>query len=225
MPQPREVHRTIAPRDFIGKGDSVDTKSEKVPQNAVQAVNFHDLPAKYIGYRIHEYGQIGVKAKAWLDKPLSNLYLHGLTGGRKTSLAIATLIEYRQRWANERYQKWLQRFDNWSEYEDRPAGGGIFLPMYDAVGIFRDFKTDAALQARARFRSIDLLIIDDIGKHRQTDHIVETLVHIFHARHDQNKRTIITSNMTLQECGNALGEATARRIAEGVVLKMDRVKK
>ena len=140
---------------------------------------------------------------AWLEDPDSwCLYLWGATGGRKTTLAAAVLMELRRRTPSSRRR-------------------GLFLPAYTIVRKIRNLET--AAKVLAEWRKEPWLVIDDLGKHRDTPYVHEQLLHLLHERYDWAKpgeRTIITANMDLDTLAKRMDPATARRLEEGTVLQL-----
>lgn len=63
---------------------------------------------------------------------------------------------------------------------------------------------DARVELESRLFHTPLLVIDDLGAERDqaTDFTRRTLLMIYEARHDHRKRTIFTSNKSLQDLGD-----------------------
>lgn len=59
-----------------------------------------------------------------------------------------------------------------------------------------------------------LLILDDIGAEKATDFVAETLYRIVNHRYVHQLPTIFTSNCTVQELADKIGERSASRIVE-----------
>lgn len=141
----------------------------------------------------------------WLADGLCwSLYLHGPTDVRKTTLAAATLLRLRETAAS-------------------PAG--VFVPAYRAVAVFRDISSEHQRERIRDYVRTPWLVLDDLGKHRDTPHVVEQMLMLIHERDDwhnpeRNTRTIITANMDLDELAKRIDAATARRLAEGMVIHM-----
>ncbi len=146
--------------------------------------------------------------EAWLDDLSSwSMFIHGKTGSRKTSLAIATILKYRLMLG------------------EPPIGD--FVPAYEAVRIFRSLDNPQTAQRLRKWRATSLLVLDDLGKHRDTPNTVEQLLFLLHYRYDwadDYRRTIVTSQMSLDELGSRIDGATARRLSEGAVLELERPK-
>lgn len=69
-------------------------------------------------------------------------------------------------------------------------------------------------EALRRARTTSLLVLDDLGAERPTDWVQEQLYLIINERHDNRLDTVITSNLTLDQLADRIGERTIWRIAE-----------
>lgn len=61
---------------------------------------------------------------------------------------------------------------------------------------------------------VDLLIIDDVGKERNTEWSNSILYRLINSRYENYKSTIITTNLSIGELENEIGKATVSRIIE-----------
>lgn len=59
-----------------------------------------------------------------------------------------------------------------------------------------------------------VLILDDMGVEKATDFVAETLYRIINHRYIHMLPTVITSNLSLQELADRIGERSASRIVE-----------
>lgn len=59
-----------------------------------------------------------------------------------------------------------------------------------------------------------ILILDDVGSEKVSDWTIETLYHLINDRYENNKPTIITSNLSLKELAEKVGDRIPSRIAE-----------
>ncbi len=163
----------------------------------------HDIPLRYHKWRHESFGQrIQREILPFIqDKNIWSLYLHGGTGTKKTSLATAILMYARE--AKEH------------PHEQRL---GDFVPIYDAVQRLRSL--DSLQQTMRYWRRSLLLVLDDLGKSRDTPHVKEQLLFVLHARYDGMSKTIVTANVDLDGLAQHIDGATASRFQEGVVLDL-----
>lgn len=134
-----------------------------------------------------------------------SMYLWGETGSRKTTLAVATLVDFRRQY----------------RYDGRT---GFFAPAHTVARLLRNLGNPAAEQQIGFWRDTCFLILDDLGKHRDTPHVIEQVLFLLHHRYDwwePGDLTIVTANMDLDELGQRIDPATARRLAEGLVLHLE----
>jgi len=166
-----------------------------------------DIPLRFKVYGLNNFAAAVVKvAEEFLATPGPwwSLYLWGPTGSRKTSLAVAIMLRARHLY-------------------DSPRRVGRFVPAYQAVRVIRKVGDPDATKTVAGWRKTRLLLLDDLGKHRDTPHVQEQLLFLLHERYDWWEpvyRTIVTANMSLDELGERIDQATARRLREGRVLKL-----
>lgn len=130
--------------------------------------------------------------RLWFGEVWS-LYLHGSVGTGKTCFAK----EFHRLW--------------------RVDGGRSFFIAPDVlVRQIRDLETWADYQEY--WGKAALLILDDVGSHRSTPHLTEQLTMLLLRRHRENNRTLITSNLTVQEFAAAVDPRIASRLQEGEII-------
>ena len=65
-----------------------------------------------------------------------------------------------------------------------------------------------------RYLAADVLILDDLGAERLTEWAAERLYMLIGQRHDEERTTVFTSNLSLEDVAAKLGERTTWRILE-----------
>lgn len=65
----------------------------------------------------------------------------------------------------------------------------------------------------SKYSACPMLILDDIGVEKTSEWALQTLYIILNNRYSNQLQTIITSNLTIEEIGNKLGDRIASRIA------------
>lgn len=140
----------------------------------------------------------------YMDQKQKGLFMFGPQGRRKTTCATAILI----------YE--LERFlDKQSPYRSVQF---IFIPDL-LIQMQSCFVKDSGKQVAdiiERVSNYDFLIFDGMGEGgKQTDFVKGSLGTIIHHRDAQKKkkRTLVTSNFTLQELGELLDGRISSRIA------------
>jgi len=132
------------------------------------------------------------------EHPIKNLpeygsyYIWGPAGSGKTTMAAQMYIEARKKF-----------------YFDKLPGGCDFITVYDLLSNVRsaiDDPTrdpDSALQA---FAIRQYLVLDDLGATRTTDWELSQIQILINIRYEQLLTTVITSNHSLEELGEVLGD-------------------
>jgi len=165
-----------------------------------------DLPQRYL---VHSFGEfspvIQGEVHAFLEGPAWSLYLYGAAGTKKTSLAIAALVDLRRALPPP---------------QDRI---GVFVPAYTFARQARRMVESRNDQAILRWRTVPLLILDDLGANRDTPHVTETLLFLLEERYDHERKTIITTNLTLEQFAQHLDPRVASRLQEGMILDLGEV--
>lgn len=65
----------------------------------------------------------------------------------------------------------------------------------------------------------DYLFIDDIGSEKLSDYVVEFLYLIINGRYENMKRTVLATNLSIEEFGNRYGDRVLSRIGEMCIFK------
>lgn len=162
-----------------------------------------DLPERYLAHAFCDFAPgIRHRVQTFLEGPAWSLYLFGAAGTKKTSLAIAALVELRRALKPPR---------------DRI---GTFVPAYTFARQARKMVESRNDQAVANWRKAPLLILDDLGANRDTPHVTETLLFLLEERYDHERKTIITTNLSLEGFAKHLDPRVASRLQEGMILDL-----
>jgi len=201
-----EVIRTlaIARRRLCADGQTPDKFVSDWQQYLVENLQDGDVPLRYRKWRLHKY-PLPWQERAVdfiVGKDATTLFLTGCIGSKKTSFACAILLAWRAS------GMWLQ-----------PDGGHLvsfFVPAYEAARTYRDVSNphwEIEQWERAAF-----LVLDDLGANRFTPHLTEQLLLLIQRRYDNCLKTIITSNLSLDEIKRDIDERASSRLAEGMCL-------
>lgn len=125
-----------------------------------------------------------------------SLLLLGATGAGKTyqaygALRAAVLAHPRASWATTTYADFTAAL--------RPR------PKVD---------TEAEMD---RFRSVDLLLVDDLAAAKSSEWVEEVTYRLVNGRYEDMRPSIFTSNLALAELKEAIGDRVASRLAETCV--------
>ena len=164
--------------------------------------NWRFVPLRYRRWGLGDFSpELADAVRPFLYGDVSSLYLHGAVGSRKTSLACAVL----QSWACERGTEGM-------------SGHGAFVPMYLFAAAARDFESGK--ERLAHWRTAPILLLDDVGSHRDTPHLTESLLFLIGHRYDNERKTIVTTNLTLADFAKHVDPRAASRFQEGIVLNL-----
>lgn len=103
------------------------------------------------------------------------------------------------------------------------ASEGIYMPLYRTVsGLLQYIKGSydnrsgySESQAFAALVTPHLLVIDEVGATKPTEFELATLFNVINGRYEQQKPTIIITNLKPSELADALGERCVDRLREG----------
>lgn len=131
----------------------------------------------------------------WTSDDGQGLFIHGEYGTGKTSLAVCVLKAHIERYC--------------------VAGNFVTVPaLLDEIrATYRD-DSDGESALMSRVTSTSLLVLDDIGAERPTEWVVEKLFTVINYRHDHLLPTVFTSNLSIPQLAERLGERTTWRIVE-----------
>lgn len=87
----------------------------------------------------------------------------------------------------------------------------IVSRIYDTYGKDSDIST---MEIMHHITSVDLLIIDDLGKEHTSENVRTLLYQIINALYEDEKLVVITTNLSGKELSEKIGTATVSRITE-----------
>lgn len=200
-----EMQKVLLGNQSICKGCAADLLV-KAHQEHKQAVNqmvrekhFEGakLPARHANSGFREYitennGQKNAKSqcvkftKDFLEGVLRNLIMVGRTGTGKTHLACAVA---RNLLGARKYARYVTSED-----------------MANEIANAWTKPDDSEASAIYRFTEYDLLILDEYGLHDRHENRLQLVHKVLYARYDENKPTMLISNMTLDDLAKDLGD-------------------
>ena len=126
-----------------------------------------------------------------------SIILCGSTGCGKTHLAVAMLAE------------WLKKSGNMN---------ALFITTPDLLLEIRSSFSDRATMTEKElvehYSTRQLMVLDDLGAEKPTEHAIATLSLILDRRIRQERQTIITTNLTVEEIEAYTNARIASRISE-----------
>lgn len=125
----------------------------------------------------------------------NSLFVYGRAGTGKTHLAVAIL---KRRIGDHKTALFTTGADLWD----------AIRASFQNVGPSADELIEAA-------KTVDCLVLDDLGAERLTDWVREKAYQIINARYNWGLQTVLTSNRSLVQLGAAdsLGDRTVSRLA------------
>jgi DNA replication protein DnaC len=107
------------------------------------------------------------------------------------------------------------------------GGTGLYVTVMTMLGRIKDTFNKSAVETEAKvieaYRSVDLLVIDEVGKSVDSNYEHSQFFRILDLRYQDMKPTIVVSNLKPSDLRAFLGEAVADRMTEagGRVLMFD----
>lgn len=166
------------------------------------------IPERYRDFSIDTFPQSpenhnAIKAiKRWIDGDRW-LYLHGDYGIGKTGLAIGILRELAARGNSVLFQTVPELLDR-------------IRATYSQSGDLREGASES--EVMESIKNVDVLVLDDLGTENVRPWVIEKMFIIINHRYNRNLRTIITSNIDLDQLADRIGDRIAWRIAESSVV-------
>lgn len=155
------------------------------------------IPRRYEKAKYEEVPKPIIEAFEKMHETRKGIYIHGAVGSGKTHIAYA-----------------LKK-----QWDERAPRGAIFWNTTELIReIKMDFDRDAYSKRRPEERIMEedrtLLFLDDLGAERMTDFVQETFYVIINHRYNKMVPVVITSNLSIDELAERVGDRTASRIAE-----------
>jgi len=139
-----------------------------------------------------------------------SIFLHGSPGIGKTHIAAALMRE-----------KILG--DNEAHYTYPDKSVRVYMPSYPVMITIPDLLLEirecfnggqeSESSIIERYSAKKCLILDDMGVEKTSEWSIQTLYSIIDRRYREEKQTLITSNLTLDEIAEKVGDRIASRIA------------
>jgi|GEM_PF-3045672 len=153
------------------------------------------IPSRYRQWRLADYPEAAAREiRRFFDDPaVWCCYIHGGPGTKKSSLAAASLVNFRAKYG-------------------RTAGHFVTMPEF--ISICRRVSDNRVKVAE--WQESPLLVLDDLGSHRATPHVVESILLLLSRRYEESLKTMITTNLSPDDLGKAFDARIASRLADGI---------
>jgi len=175
---------------------------EQIPETVLQKFG---IPIRYAHCTLgnfHENPKVTAKFRDYISAPEKSLFITGGCGSGKTHIAVAILREL--------YLKGRTNL-HFAVVTDL---------LLEITGLIRDENAEESQSALIdRMAYYDILVLDDLGAEKHTDFAVTTLYTLINRRLNFYKRTIITSNLTLDGVRDRLSDRIASRLSEYEIIK------
>ena len=175
------------------------------------------IPPKYAGCSLDNFKGNSSLINEIKEYSGGGMVLTGGTGAGKTHLSVSVIKSlYENRWA-EYCNKNIERI----KAEDRPDYNYSFQPMFITAPDFllkiRDTFKDGCRETEGsiidRYAHFQLLVLDDLGSEKPTEHTIMALYVLIDRRDSQLKDTVITTNLSLPQIETRLNSRIASRLS------------
>lgn len=170
----------------------IQDKKEKLMQNIKNNLIKRGIDRKHVNATLEDFD---IRTQKLVESNTS-YYIHGSVGTGKTHLAVAL------------FREGLLNFEFESE----------FIYMNDLLSkiksTFANGSEITEFDITEHFSIIPALYIDDMGVEKPTEWVLMKINSIIDCRYRKELKTIITSNLSLNELAEKLGDRTASRITE-----------
>lgn len=152
-------------------------------------------------------------------------------------LALKVARRYLEKWADSRQLGRCLVFSGWpgtgkthlaaalAQAVVASGGTALFRTMADAIGIVKaayDGETTEA-KAYARLRTPELLVLDDVGAVKLSEHDAGVMFRLINMRYEDQRPTILTTNLDEAQLTAFLGDRIMDRLREngGMLLRFE----
>lgn len=184
----REIEREAMLRAYLGRADEI------LKRNGV--------PTMFLKARITDFGP-GARKYATSKR---GLYVTGVRGCGKTHFAVSLLREHLNN---------VRVIDRAGEFRVDSKTIPFFVSVPELLLEIRQSYSDSKSSEKEiidKYTSYDCIVMDDLGVEKTTEWSLQILYIIVDRRYREEKRTIFTSNLSLDEMAAKLDDRVASRI-------------
>lgn len=173
---------------LLEEREAIEADAIRARAAVKQARELEMLPAKVRHALASPWPEVPFgKVDLWLSSERAWLVLAGSTGAGKSVAAGHALV--------------------------RAAAAGKSVAWADAAGFAREVGSFAGQELSERLKHVDVLALDDLGAEHMTPFAASVLFEVLHHRHEDGRRTIITTNLEREQLRDRLGPRLADRVA------------
>lgn len=149
-----------------------------------------------------------------------SLFITGPAGTGKSYMASAILKEEGRWRVRDRLNQLYEGKEKYGEMYELPRGVGttinwVTVPnlLLELRGSFKDKSESTEQEIVHNYSEVDMLVLDDLGAEKSSEFSIQSLYLIIDRRYSEMRHTIITSNLSLREVSEKVGDRIASRIA------------
>jgi DNA replication protein DnaC len=149
-----------------------------------------------------------------------SLFITGPAGTGKSYMASAILKEEGRWRTRDRLNRLYEGKEKHGEHYELPPDMGVTLNwitvpnlLLELRGSFKDKAESTEQDIVQEYSTVDMLILDDLGAEKSSEFSIQSLYLIIDHRYSEMRDTIITSNLSLREISEKVGDRIASRIA------------
>lgn len=190
----REKEKEALIRGFLSRADEILKKN--------------GAPQMFLKARVADFGPV---AKKYVDMQ-KGLFIFGDRGTGKTHLAVSLMREHLKK---------VQVVDRNGDFFINDRMVPAFISVPELLLEIRHSYSDSKTSEKAiigQYTEKNFLVLDDLGAEKTTDWSLQILYIIVDRRYREEKRTIFTSNLDLDELASKFDDRIASRISGMCVL-------
>lgn len=215
---------TVGPPPPIDRPPAPPAEDDR-PDRVRAWMKWAGVPERYLDCRFANWEDRPGTRKAFeaaqrvAGKP-GNLVLVGPWGTGKTRLGASIIAARVERWL-EAYPSEVIRVDD-EGMVTRPPFASRFESVPQLLdAIRRSYEYDDEPDPLERLRTAPLLILDDLGREKATDWVLERLYVLIDDRYGQHRPTVVTTNYSLDELARRdYGAMVSRLTEDGTVVRI-----
>jgi DNA replication protein DnaC len=191
-----------------------DQAKAAIKKKCPEIMTQRGVPKRYLGASLNDFS----KDFRYQLKPDSGVYLWGPPGAGKTHFMAANLRD--QILKTEPMEgQYATAYDEKQKSYSVPFASGF--PLYISVpelllklrGTFKNSSRLDESEIIENYSEVKVLYLDDLGVEKVSDWALQTLYLIIDRRYSEMLRTVISSNLSLDQLADHLDDRIASRIA------------